>query len=192
MNQVKTLFDSQLGEILFRKNNRSKKYIIHIKPQSVYVTIPYGGTYKEAEEFFRRNRELVIQKNEKIKAQEKAFPKPENPSRDEAELRRQAIISLPGELAQLARKHGLTYQSVQIRKSKTRWGSCSSKKAINLSLYLMLLPPHLREYVLLHELCHTIHMNHSPVFWALLDRYTGGKSKELRKELKDYRTLILF
>jgi predicted metal-dependent hydrolase len=188
MNQAKVLSDPQLGDILFRKNNRSKKYIIRIKSHSISVTVPYGGNYKEAENFFKQNRERIIQATAKIK---KAFPLPEVPSYNEDEVRRQAQASLPEELAQLARKHGFTYQSLQIRKSKTRWGSCSSKKAINLSLYLMLLPPHLREYVMLHELCHTVHMNHGTAFWALLDQYTNGKSKELRKELKNYRSLIL-
>jgi predicted metal-dependent hydrolase len=188
MNQTKVLSDPQLGEIRFQKNNRSRRYIIRIKEQGICVTIPWGGTYKEAEKFFEQNRSLVIRKNEQIKTQKAAFPKPEMPAYNEAELRFLAKTSLPGELAQLAGKHGFTYQSVQIRNSKTRWGSCSSKKTISLSLYLMILPPHLKEYVLLHELCHTVHMNHGPAFWALLDQCTNGKSLELRKELKNYRT----
>ncbi|MDR2085592.1 MAG: M48 family metallopeptidase [Dysgonamonadaceae bacterium] len=186
MNQTTVLSDSQLGEILFRKNNRSGKYIIRIKLHNISVTIPKGGTYKEAERFFKTNRTFVIQKREKMKAEKAALPKQEIPFSNETELRRQANAFLPGALKQLARKHGFTYQSVTIRKSKTRWGSCSSKKTISLSLYLMLLPLHLKEYVLLHELCHTIHMNHSPAFWALLDQCTNGKSHELRKELKNY------
>jgi predicted metal-dependent hydrolase len=102
------------------------------------------------------------------------------------DLRNRAINYLPDEINRLAKQHGLNYQAVKIRKSKTRWGSCSSKATINLSFYLMLLPSHLIEYVLLHELCHTIEMNHSVAFWALLDRHTNGNSKELRKELRKY------
>jgi predicted metal-dependent hydrolase len=185
MNQAKVLSDPQLGEIQFRQNKRSRQYIIRIKAHVITVTIPSGGTYKEAEKFFKQNRELVIQKSEKVKARKSALLSQETPVYyNEVELYLQAKASLPGELAQLARKHGFIYRSVQIRKSKTRWGSCSSKKTISLSLYLMLLPEHLREYVLLHELCHTTHMNHSASFWALLDQCTNGKSKELRKELR--------
>ena len=79
---------------------------------------------------------------------------------------------------------------MKINSSRGRWGSCSARKDINLSYYLVLLPFRLIDYVLLHELCHTREMNHSERFWQLLDRFTGGKALALRKELKEYRTEI--
>jgi len=105
---------------------------------------------------------------------------------EEEILRTHAKQYLPAEVQRLAQQHGFHYQQIKIKKSKTRWGSCSSKGIINLSLYLMLLPAHLIEYVLLHELCHTVEMNHSPAFWSLLDRHTQGRAKILRKELRGY------
>jgi predicted metal-dependent hydrolase len=91
---------------------------------------------------------------------------------------------LPKRLAALALQHGLQYSGVTIRQTRTRWGSCSSKKRISLSSSLMLLPDHLIEYVLLHELCHTVEMNHSERFWSLLNKVANGKARELRKELR--------
>jgi len=110
-------------------------------------------------------------------------------SKEEKELRIRAKQYLPAEIQRLAQQHNFQYRQIKIRKSKTRWGSCSSKGNINLSLYLMLLPPHLIEYVLLHELCHTVVMNHSADFWSLLDRHTQGRAKTLRKELRRYHIL---
>jgi predicted metal-dependent hydrolase len=182
----KIVKDLLLGEILFRKNDRSRRYIIRIKLGKISVTIPYKGTYKEAEQFFNKNKTLVIQKYKKLQAKQEILSKQKIPFYNESELRNQAKTVLPELLKQLAERHGFTYKTVKIRKSKTRWGSCSSKGTISLSFYLMLLPLHLKEYVLLHELCHTIHMNHGPAFWTLLDVYTNGKSKELKKELKNY------
>lgn len=104
-------------------------------------------------------------------------------------FRHEAKRTLPGRLAELARTHGFTYTGVKVNSSRTRWGSCSGKKSINLSLYLMKLPWRLIDYVLLHELCHTREMNHSERFWNELDAVTGNRAQSLRKELKQYRIL---
>lgn len=108
----------------------------------------------------------------------------------EEALRRNAKIILPPRLYMWSQQHKLPYRSIKINSSRGRWGSCSSRKDINLSYFLVLLPQHLIDYVLLHELCHTLEMNHSDRFWALLDSLTGGKALALREELKGYRTEI--
>jgi predicted metal-dependent hydrolase len=176
---VKVLDDPQLGSVLFKQNSNAKRYIIRIKQNTVSVTIPFGGNYKAAERFFQENRDIILQKMDKRQPDE-------SPQQQDSELRRQAKEYLPKELERLSKTHGFTYREVKIRKSKTRWGSCSSQGTINLSFYLMLLPQHLIEYVLLHELCHTIEMNHSFAFWTLLNKHTNGKVKELKKEIRKY------
>ena len=105
------------------------------------------------------------------------------------ELRIQAKVILWNRMFQLAKRHGFKYKDLKIQTSKTRWGSCSASNSINLSVYLMTLPSHLIDYVILHELCHTVHHDHSDAFWALMDKVTEGKAKSLRQELKEnYRT----
>jgi len=101
-------------------------------------------------------------------------------------LRKEAKRILPDRTKQLAARFGLDFYDIKIQSSKTRWGSCSRAKSINLSLYLMLLPAHLIDYVILHELCHTVEMNHGLNFWKLMDKVTGMKSKDFRKELKNF------
>lgn len=108
----------------------------------------------------------------------------------EESMRRNAKSILPPRLEHLSKQCGLPYASVKINSSQGRWGSCSGRKDINLSYYLVLLPSHLIDYVLLHELCHTREMNHSERFWALLNQLTEGKALALREELKKYRTEI--
>jgi len=102
-------------------------------------------------------------------------------------LRKEAKRVLPIRVKELAIRHGFKFQDVKIQSSKTRWGSCSGKKNINLSYFLMLVPDYLYEYVILHELCHTIEMNHGAKFWNLMNKVTDGKALELRKELKKYQ-----
>ena len=103
-------------------------------------------------------------------------------------LRIEAKRVLPAKTAQFARQHGLTYQSVKIGSSRGRWGSCSTKKDINYSLFLMLLPEQLIDYVVLHELAHTVEMNHGDKFWQLLERMCGGNVKELRTKTKKFQS----
>lgn len=101
-------------------------------------------------------------------------------------LKRRATEYLPFVLKELANRYNLPYKRLKITGSRGRWGSCSALKSINLSCYLMLLPPHLMDYVMLHELAHTREMNHGPRFWELLDGMTEGQAKKLRKELREY------
>lgn len=98
----------------------------------------------------------------------------------EESLRRNAKSILPSRLASLSKQCGLPYSSVKINSSQGRWGSCSARKDINLSYSMVLLPSHLIDYVLLHELCHTREMNHSERFWVLLNQFTEGKALALR------------
>lgn len=105
-------------------------------------------------------------------------------------MKKSAQGYLPPLLDEWAARYGLTYHKVKITGSRSRWGSCSAKGSINLSCYLMLLPPHLMDYVLLHELAHTRQMNHGPQFWELLDSMTEGCAHSLRKELRNYKTGI--
>lgn len=101
-------------------------------------------------------------------------------------LRKEAKRILPQRVEELAEEFEFTFTGVKIQSSKTRWGSCSKEQNINLSFYLMLLPQHLVDYVILHELCHTKEMNHGERFWQLMDEVTAGKTKKLRAEMKRY------
>lgn len=109
----------------------------------------------------------------------------------EQTMRKQAKLIFPSRLYMLAQKHDFQYNALHIQSSQSRWGSCSGQKSINLSIYLLLLPEHLIDYVMLHELCHTREMNHSERFWQLMDKVTDGKAKQHRAELKQYRTDFL-
>lgn len=87
-------------------------------------------------------------------------------------------------LTRVSQQTGILYTKVQIRGQKTRWGSCSKLGAISLNYNLLFLPSELVEYVMLHELCHTIHLNHSEKFYALMARFAPNH-KALQVEMRD-------
>ena len=105
-----------------------------------------------------------------------------------AQLRAAAKAYLPGRLRELAAQYGFEFNQVRIKHNVSNWGSCSSKKNINLNLNLMRLPAELRDYVMLHELCHLREMNHGPEFKALLASVCPDWQR-LRAELKGYRLI---
>ena len=84
-------------------------------------------------------------------------------------LRCKAKQELPPLLGATAAKYGFNYAKASIRSQKSRWGSCSSRGTISLNDQLMFIPPDTVNYLLIHELCHTRHMNHSARFWQLVE-----------------------
>ncbi len=105
-------------------------------------------------------------------------------------LRKEAEQLLPIRLRQLAMQEDFSFKSVGIKQLKSRWGSCSSTTEITLNLFLMQLPWHLIDYVLLHELTHTKVMQHGAPFWRELERHVPH-AKKLRKEISAYHPVLV-
>ena len=104
-------------------------------------------------------------------------------------IRGRAQCLLPPELERLARRTGLDFSRVTIRSQKTRWGSCSSRGHISLNDQLLFMPPDTVEYLMIHELCHTRRLDHSPAFWRLVETHCPGY-REHEQRLGRARDLV--
>lgn len=172
-----------LGPVTLSSTRRSTRIAISVRPSGeVRLSFPPYISQRRALAFLDSKAEWV--RSSQAKYAERAVTPL---SRDEIErLRKEAKATLPNRVKELAEQHGLRYGRVTIRCTRSKWGSCTAKGNLSLSLFLMTLPEHLRDYILLHELAHTVHLNHSREFHALVDRLTGGREKELAKELRKY------
>jgi predicted metal-dependent hydrolase len=148
---------------LYFKSSTAASASFRLKPNEVVVSSAWEWTDKRAQ----------------AKAKQAA----------EAALKQEALGLLPQRLAVLAAKHGFAYREVKVRKLTSRWGSCSPSGVITLSYYLMQLPWGLIDYVLLHELLHTKHMNHGKSFWTEFEKLTPA-ARQLRREVNQHKPRI--
>ena len=95
-----------------------------------------------------------------------------------------AMKVIPERVEYFSKLMGVTYGRITIRNQKTRWGSCSSKGNLNFNCLLMMTPPEVIDYVVVHELCHRKEMNHSKQFWSEVEKVLPDY-KKAEKWLKD-------
>jgi predicted metal-dependent hydrolase len=190
VNGKRSLFHKEIGEITYTRVRRSRSIRIALRlGKPVSVTLPMYTSYADADRFLLEKldwiRQALAQRREKEDKQ-KVFTEEEM-----ERLRAQAKQFLPPRVQTLAQRHGFSYSGVSIKNIRSRWGSCSATNNLNFSIYLMYLPDEQVDYVILHELCHTVHKNHGTRFWDLLNSVTNGNAKQLSESMGKYSKGVL-
>lgn len=154
-----------LAPLYFVRHRRARRYLLRVEPDGrLRVTIPRGGSRREAEAFAARNSAWVFR--ERARGQ---GPIAAGDAREKASLQARAAAELPARLRELADLHEVSgVTRITIRNQRTRWGSCGRDGHICLNWRLVLMPEPVRDYVLIHELMHLRRMDHSPAYWALV------------------------
>ncbi|MBE6946144.1 MAG: M48 family metallopeptidase [Ruminococcaceae bacterium] len=151
---------------LIRANRRTIS--IQITPQGqVVVRCPRFMPTAQVEDFLRSKRQWIAQHLARIAAQ------PRLPLLTTEEIRiltEKAMAVIPRRVEVYAPLVGVNYGTITIRNQRSRWGSCSGRGNLNFNCLLMLVPEEVLDYVVVHELCHRKEMNHSPKFWAEVER----------------------
>jgi predicted metal-dependent hydrolase len=169
-----SLGDGAHSRTVYVRHRWARRYILRMLDDgSLRVTLPRWGSKREAQAFVERSGPWIAKQLLKYQSRP-AVVHPDEPS-----LRRRATKELPAELLALAAAHGVTVSRVSIRNQRSRWGACSSTGSITLNWRLVLVPPQVREYVMIHELMHRRELNHSTRFWrhvaAACPHYQGAR-----------------
>lgn len=181
----------RLLAMLQRQAARQKNHVIHpvFRIDTPQFCFRFETAHVRCPEMHQRRGELVCRYPEDEDFSDRALQNWVVVQIEES-LRQHARVIFGERMRQLAAQRGLHYESLSIHRTRGRWGSCNSRGSINLSLFLMLLPLHLQDYVMQHELTHLVEMNHGPRFWKLLDEAVGGHGLEYREQLKKFDTNV--
>lgn len=147
-----------------------------VSADTVEVRVPLGTPREEVDKILVKHWAWI---EKRLIAFQNSQPVARLTEEDIQLLAMQAKEELPPLVARFARQLGVTCGRITIRCQKSRWGSCSAKGNLNFNCLLMLTPPEVRMYVVAHELCHRLEMNHSDRFWYLLEQV-----------LPDYRSQV--
>jgi hypothetical protein len=154
--------DKEFGEVIVRKSPLSRNIKFSVSTSGrLQMSVPKYTSDFLAKRFLNSNREMI---REKLPVKDPSMQR----TRDYQKkiLMKKAKEYLPYRLEYYAKLYGYKYDKCRLTHANTRWGSCSSNKTISLNIGLMNVPEVLRDYVILHELAHLNHMDHSKDFWA--------------------------
>lgn len=168
--------------------SRRKSISVEIKQDGrIIVRAPLRLPKREIERFLLEKQDWILSHRAGIlqrNAEQAAHPIPALTDAQLRDLKRRASVVIPERVQYFAPLVGVDYGRITIRSQKTRWGSCSSSGNLNFNCLLLLAPPEVLDYVVVHELCHRKEMNHSPRFWAEVGRVLPDYKKR-NKWLKE-------
>ncbi len=151
--------------------SRRKTLALQIKEDgSVLVRAPYWMSNGEISRFVKDKKDWIRKHLDNLQNQDKQTPLQMISQEELDSLCKKAMKVIPEKAAYFAPIVGTDYGKITIRRQRTRWGSCSDKGNLSFNCLLMKVPERVLDYVVVHELCHRLEMNHSPRFWANVER----------------------
>ncbi len=175
---------------IIRSNRRSVSLVIDADAR-LTVRAPYRMPDRAVAEFVASKQKWIEKHLEQMRQRaENRAAAPTFTKEEREALLRRAMEIIPVKVAHFAKIIGVAYGRITIRNQKTLWGSCSTKGNLNFNYMLAALPDEVVDYVVVHELCHRKEMNHSPKFWAEVEKVVPD-CKRIRKWLKEEGSVFL-
>ncbi len=167
-----------------RLNHRARRINITVRRDGgIVVTKPRWASMRDVERFVDRSSAWIVRTRNRFASLPKVS-RIESSKREYTRFKKAALDMVRGRLRDFNAHYHLRYAKTFIRNQKTRWGSCSRAGNLSFNYRIVFLPPHLADYLLIHELCHLKEMNHSRRFWDLVAQTIPDyvtRRKELRK-----------
>ena len=175
--------------------SRRKSLAVEIRPDgTILVRAPLRLPRREIERFLEEKSDWIQSHRAKVlrrRAQEEANPVSALTKEQLRTLKKRAQAAITERVEYYAPIVGVTYGNITIRSQKTRWGSCSASGNLNFNCLILLAPPQVLDYVVVHELCHRKQMNHSPKFWAEVERILPDYKSSVKWLKQNGRRLML-
>lgn len=185
---MRNQFEDLQMSIIYSKR---KTISIELHMDKLIVRAPRGMKQYEINRFLSEKQSWIETHWAKLQEQKSSLEQLPLFTMDEIrKLADQALISIPEKVKKYAPIVGVTYGRITIRNQRSRWGSCSSKGNLNFNCLLMLFPDEVIDYVVVHELCHRKHMNHSTEFYAEVER-VFPEYRRCKKWLKENGALYI-
>lgn len=165
-------------EVNYKKSKRAKNIRIKINfAGNVEVVYPHLIPRIMAERFFNSKKDWVEKQLVKI-SRKNINPVLNIDSREHFLIHKQQALDFVTERIEFwNKKYGFTYNEIRVKKLKSNWGTCSSKKVLTFNYKILFLAPHIADYIVVHELCHLQQMNHSARFWKLVEQEVPNAKK---------------
>lgn len=175
-----------------RKSSRARRIRLAVYPLAnntgrvgcggnVVVTLPYHAAEYLVEKFLKEKARWLLAKLEFFSRPPVAGVPDEHA--DYAKYKQEALVLVTDRAAYFSSMYNVAYKNIRIKKQKTCWGSCSKKGNLNFNYKILFLPLRVRDYVIIHELCHLKEFNHSRAFWNLVAQ-AAPDYQEARRDLK--------
>ena len=187
INEYRILYDTNELPVQVIRSKRKTMAVQVTTDCKVIVRVPFGVSDRNIQDFITRHRGWIVQKYMEASVRKKQSQQSDIPLYESLDSRTKKRIkeTITEKVRDYSQIMGVTVGRVSIRNQKTRWGSCSSKGNVNFNYRLYYMPESLLNYVVIHELAHRKHMNHSPRFWEEVSKYCPDY-RECRKQLRDY------
>ncbi|MEI7741119.1 MAG: SprT family zinc-dependent metalloprotease [bacterium] len=170
-------------EVDFKRLRWSRSLRLRIRDDgTVLFSMPMRASLRAAEDFIQSKAELILNALEKYRAR---GGKTRTEKQTDYKLHHKRALAIACErVAYFAPQLGVAYKKISVRNQSTRWGSCSRTGTLCFHYKIAIMPPPVADYLVIHELCHLLEFNHSPRFWAHVERFSPD-ARQHRKYLRN-------